>query len=180
MMATCRVQTSLLHSNIHWGEHELLRKFEEEFEERLLFASTEIIESAVPAEIADSAETSSCRTCLVSGPRVWSSRWRISVVICGWAALSALSFGEEPNFGKQIAPVIAKHCLECHSSGNPEGGLDLSNKRAAFKGGESGDAIVVGNAGESLLWQYIDDDSMPKERPSLSGTEKQAIKLWLE
>ena len=37
-------------------------------------------------------------------------------------------------FEFEIAPLLAKHCLECHDSSRKEGALDLSRKASAFKG----------------------------------------------
>ncbi len=41
-------------------------------------------------------------------------------------------------FETEIAPLLSRHCLECHDSASRQGGLDLSRKAAAFAGGESG------------------------------------------
>ena len=56
-------------------------------------------------------------------------------------------------FEKRIRPVLIQSCYKCHSgqSDEPEGGLRLDSRNALMQGGESGPAIVVGNADESLL-----------------------------
>ena len=110
--------------------------------------------------------------------------WRTSLVFTCLVALSLnsateLARGDSPDFQKQVAPIIAKRCLECHSSSNAEGGLDLAQKTLALKGGESGKAIEAGDPANSLLWQMIEDNSMPKDRPPLSDEEKQTIREWL-
>lgn len=110
--------------------------------------------------------------------------WRTSLVFTCLVALSLnsateLARGDSPDFQKQVAPIIAKRCLECHSSSNAEGGLDLAQKTLALKGGESGKAIEAGEPANSLLWQMIEDNSMPKDRPPLSDEEKQTIREWL-
>ena len=56
-----------------------------------------------------------------------------------------------------------------------EGGLDLSRREVAFKGGDSGTPIVSGNADESLIWQYVDSDEMPLDRPPLSKDQKKLL-----
>ncbi len=83
-------------------------------------------------------------------------------------------------FEREIAPLLARHCLECHDSVTKKGGLDLSRKKAAFAGGESGDAIVPGKSAASLLWEQVESDEMPKERPLLTGEEKAALKKWVD
>ena len=83
-------------------------------------------------------------------------------------------------FETQIAPLLAKHCLECHDSAIKKGGLDLSRKDAALAGGESGKVITPGPAKASLLWESVSSNEMPKDRAPLSGDEKAALKKWLE
>ncbi len=82
-------------------------------------------------------------------------------------------------FESKIAPLIADRCLECHDSAANEGGLNLSLKRTALAGGESGKVIVAGKAVESLLWESIEADDMPADRPPLSTKEKELLKNWL-
>ncbi len=87
--------------------------------------------------------------------------------------------GEMPHFEKQIAPLIAKHCLECHTQANAEGGLDLSSRLGWQKGGDSGDLTTMDAPLEGLVWQYLIDDSMPKDRPPLAKEEKELLRQWL-
>ncbi len=86
--------------------------------------------------------------------------------------------GSRPDFDRDIAPLLAERCLDCHGGPKPKGGLDLTSRRATFAGGESGPAVVAGNLDESPLWQRIDDDEMPPKKP-LSVEEKRLIKAWL-
>jgi hypothetical protein len=84
-------------------------------------------------------------------------------------------------FEAQIAPLLARHCLECHDSGAKQGGLDLSRKGAALAGGKAGRAIVPGKAAQSLLWKHVEADRMPpKDRPRLSPQEKRLLRQWLD
>ena len=75
-------------------------------------------------------------------------------------------------FERRVAPLLSKHCLECHDASTHQGGLVLSHKVLAAKGGESGAAFVPGNSAESLLWQSVESDDMPHDRPSLKSDEK--------
>lgn len=84
------------------------------------------------------------------------------------------------HFELEIAPLLANHCLECHDSATRGGELDLSKKVAAFQGGESGELLVSGKSAESLLWDYIESDEMPKDRPPLSEREKKTIREWID
>lgn len=82
-------------------------------------------------------------------------------------------------FETKVAPVIAKHCLECHDASNQKGKLDLSRKQNAFAGGKSGDTIVPGHADQSELFLSVLHDEMPDERELLSDSEKSILKKWI-
>ena len=82
-------------------------------------------------------------------------------------------------FRETIIPIFTNHCLECHDTNTREGALDLSRKDAAFKGGDSGVAIVPGNAEESNLWESVHFEDMPEDRPPLSQEEKDQIAQWI-
>ena len=83
-------------------------------------------------------------------------------------------------FERKIAPLLSKHCLECHDASNRKGELDLSSKLAAFKGGESGRVIAEGKSLESQLYEVVLDDEMPANRNPLSNDEKKLLKKWLD
>ena len=85
----------------------------------------------------------------------------------------------EDFFRSKVAPILAKHCMECHDSSVREGALDLSRKEEAFKGGDSGDAILPGNAEESLLWESVYFGDMPEDRPPLSEEEIGIVEKWI-
>lgn len=90
------------------------------------------------------------------------------------AELNAIAFNET------IAPLFARHCIECHDPAIRQGGLDLSRGTAALRGGDSGVVITAGNAEESLLWDSVATDAMPHERPPLSADEKAALRKWID
>jgi hypothetical protein len=83
------------------------------------------------------------------------------------------------HFRRHIAPLISRHCLECHNATDRRGGLDLGDWRHAAEGGESGAAIDPGKPDDSLLWQYVDSGEMPKERTPLSADEKAVLRKWI-
>jgi hypothetical protein len=86
----------------------------------------------------------------------------------------------DAHFREQVAPLIARHCLECHDTATKEGGLDLSRKEAAATGGDSGPAWESGDAEGSLLWLYVEADDMPQDRPPLAADEKKLLREWIE
>ncbi len=78
-----------------------------------------------------------------------------------------------PDFDKQIAPVLASRCLDCHSGSKPKGKLDLSHKAGASA------AIVAGKPANSALWERVAAGEMPPKKP-LSEAERKLLKEWIE
>ncbi len=83
-------------------------------------------------------------------------------------------------FETRVAPILANHCLECHEPANRKGKLDLSRRAAAIAGGSEGKAIVPGKLGDSLLWELVVKDEMPKKRTPLKADEKKILRDWIE
>ena len=81
-------------------------------------------------------------------------------------------------FDQDIAPLLAHRCLECHNTIERENGLNLSTQKSAMLGGESGEVIVSGKPGESLLWHHVRDDEMPPKKP-LPKNEKELLRRWI-
>lgn len=84
------------------------------------------------------------------------------------------------HFDEKVAPLLAKHCIECHGPDSKKARLDLSRKSAAFGGGKSGKVIVPGKPAESLLWQNVESDEMPENRPPLTADEKKVLREWID
>ena len=80
-------------------------------------------------------------------------------------------------FETKIAPLLAKHCLECHDPATAKGELDLSQKATAFA---EADLIVPGQSAKSLVWESVFKNEMPKKRPVLSTAEKALLKQWID
>ena len=86
-------------------------------------------------------------------------------------------------FARDIEPIFAKSCWNCHSADAQLADLDLSTREAALRGGEHGAAIVPGNAEQSKLYRMIaglDSISMPMDGSKLEPAEIAAIKAWIE
>src|SRR3954453_8748868 len=60
-------------------------------------------------------------------------------------------------FESKIRPVLVEHCYECHSAKSEKlkGKLQLDNREAARKGGETGPAVVPGDPDASLVLQAL-------------------------
>lgn len=77
-----------------------------------------------------------------------------------------------------MAPLLAQRCVSCHGGSEPKGGLDLSTRALALKGGDNGSAVNVTQPLESPLWQRVAANEMPPKHP-LSQAEKELLQRWL-
>lgn len=87
-------------------------------------------------------------------------------------------------FESKIRPVLASACYDCHGPEKQKAGLRLDSRDAVLKGGESGPAIVPGDAEKSLLFQTISgehpDLKMPKNADALSAVTVSAFREWIQ
>ncbi|MFO0903427.1 MAG: PSD1 and planctomycete cytochrome C domain-containing protein [Pirellulales bacterium] len=71
------------------------------------------------------------------------------------------------HFERQVRPLLAEHCWECHGAKKQESGLRLDSRAAALRGGDSGPAAVAGKPDDSPLIEAIRHTGglkMPPER----------------
>jgi hypothetical protein len=88
---------------------------------------------------------------------------------------------EPPKFETDIRPILREYCLDCHgASDNLEGSLDLRLVRLMLKGGDSGPALVRGNADASLILQRIESEEMPPGTLKVSPAKKAILRTWIQ
>ena len=90
----------------------------------------------------------------------------------------------EIDFGRDIQPILAEKCLNCHGVDNAESGLRLDNRQSALKQTESGEfAIVPQKIQESELLRRIRSSDielrMPPEGEPLTDEQIQKIGSWI-
>jgi hypothetical protein len=106
-----------------------------------------------------------------------------SLLIVGYS--SAQAAGEFAFFEKEIRPLLHKHCYKCHSTEaeKVKGGLLLDSRHGWETGGDSGPAIVPGDAEGSLLLRavsYEDGDLQMPPKYKLAEHERAALVKWVE
>lgn len=101
----------------------------------------------------------------------------------GSAVIAAnVEFFEVEFFEKDVRPLLVKHCYECHSAGDVDGGLNLDSKAGVAKGGDSGAAVVAGAPDESLLIEavrYQNQDLQMPPKGRLSDAEVAVLEKWV-
>ncbi len=88
--------------------------------------------------------------------------------------------GKWVSFTHDIAPIFYHRCVACHNARNSQGRYNMSNYDAIRSVGESGHAIVAGDAESSLLVQLIEDGSMPYDADALSDGEIDLVRRWID
>src|ERR1051325_9271854 len=88
------------------------------------------------------------------------------------------------DFAKDIQPIFAERCYNCHGPNKHEAEFRLDSKDIALKGGELGPAIVPGKSGESLLVQAVGglkpDLIMPRKGERLSSEQVGLLRAWID
>jgi len=64
-------------------------------------------------------------------------------------------------FTEQVQPLLEKHCLMCDSGELKKWGLDFTTRDGLLRGGDSGPAIVAGDAKASLLYRRVTHEQEP-------------------
>ncbi len=86
-------------------------------------------------------------------------------------------------FEKEVRPLLASRCYECHSAKSEklEGGLRLDSREAAITGGDTGPAIVPNNPAESLLIDAINYGEVYEMPPKskLPESEIAVLTKWV-
>src|SRR6266513_84814 len=87
------------------------------------------------------------------------------------------------SYTRQIKPILVDNCLECHSTEDHKGGLDVTSVANLIKGGKkAAPAISPGKPDESAVVQYLRglrEPQMPKGNPVLSEEELHLVRLWI-
>ncbi|MEX2358458.1 MAG: PSD1 and planctomycete cytochrome C domain-containing protein, partial [Pirellulaceae bacterium] len=101
----------------------------------------------------------------------------ILLVIASGNGLSA----EEPKFETDVRGIFKQHCFHCHGEEEEvAGGLDLRLVRRMAQGGDSGGAIVPGDAEASLLYERLASGEMPPEDgKQLTAAELETVRRWI-
>ncbi|MFZ4593381.1 MAG: PSD1 and planctomycete cytochrome C domain-containing protein [Verrucomicrobiaceae bacterium] len=108
-------------------------------------------------------------------------------VLCLISLLSITASAEDfAFFESKVRPVLVKHCYECHSveSGKSKGDLMLDTREGIRAGGETGPAVVPGDAARSLLLTAIKhsdpDLEMPPKEAKLPESVIADIETWIK
>ncbi|MBS1789413.1 MAG: PSD1 domain-containing protein [Acidobacteria bacterium] len=88
------------------------------------------------------------------------------------------------DFKRDIEPIFAASCYQCHGPKKAAGQLRLDVKASAMKGGISGAVILPGNSNASILLKRIlgegDEARMPMGGEALKADQIELIRKWID
>ncbi len=101
-------------------------------------------------------------------------------------AASPVKAAEEAiDFARQIKPIIADRCVECHNSESLTGNLNLQSRHLAMQKRKEGPVIVPGKPEKSLLYLTLtlpvkDRKAMPATAHRLPKSDIETVRLWIK
>jgi mono/diheme cytochrome c family protein len=100
--------------------------------------------------------------------------------VCAAPAAPA-AINEDAAFEREVRPILARHCAECHSDDLAELDLNLASVAGLLAGSETGAVLVPGKAHESLLLQVLAPNAEPHMPPDgqLADDEIATIARWV-
>ena len=90
---------------------------------------------------------------------------------------------ETVSFTKDIAPMMVRLCIRCHSGNNPSSGLSLVTFQDIMIGGDSGEVIIPGDRVNSRLFRLVgglENPRMPQGQARIRRSEYDALVKWFD
>ena len=95
------------------------------------------------------------------------SSWSVCLSVCVAAILAGTdrrAAAADATEAQVLHNIFLSHCVVCHGKWQQQAGLDLRTRDAMLRGGDSGPALVPGDAEASLVYQRIARDEMPPKK----------------
>ena len=109
------------------------------------------------------------------------------LLILGCTAVVRLNAADDSpvDFVRQIKPVLAERCVECHNSENLLGNLNLQSRALAMQKRKEGSVIVPKMPEKSPLYLVLtlppaNDKAMPATAHRLPKTDVENFRRWLD
>jgi hypothetical protein len=88
------------------------------------------------------------------------------------------------DFVRDVQPILAQNCYECHSARKHESQLRWDNKQIAMEGGEHGPDIIPGKSSDSRVIQLVaglvPDLIMPQRGDRLTAQQIGLLRAWID
>ena len=128
-------------------------------------------------------------------------RWWVCMAVMGWLCGCGIGTSvargdgvveelppasrQQVDFERDIRPLLAEHCFDCHGDFLQESGLRLDRQAILLRGGNSGEpAVIPGNSAQSqmiLLVAGVETDRvMPPSGDRLTDQEIGLLRAWID
>ncbi|MDP7061666.1 MAG: PSD1 and planctomycete cytochrome C domain-containing protein [Planctomycetota bacterium] len=91
------------------------------------------------------------------------------------------------DYARDVAPILEKHCYDCHGKYSQKAGLRLDQRAAALAGSSFGQdpVLLEGDREGSLLWQLLvaedpEERMPPKDKDAMTDAEIKLVGDWIE
>ncbi|QNI32441.1 hypothetical protein H7849_26315 [Alloacidobacterium dinghuense] len=101
----------------------------------------------------------------------------------GFSSESHVAADSVPNFNSDVAPILQKNCLACHTTSTKMGDFVMDSYDSLMKGGIHGPVIVPHDAKQSRLALMIEGKiapRMPFGADPLSAADIATIEAWID
>ncbi len=92
--------------------------------------------------------------------------------------------GGRIDYARDIQPLLAKRCNECHNGTKRKGGLALDSYADILDGGKDGPIVQPGHSADSMLMKRLrgvgDEEPMPKDDDPLPEAEIALVARWID
>ena len=112
-------------------------------------------------------------------------KYRWMLIWMSMAILPLSATAQQIEFKRDIAPILERHCWDCHNAESHEGELRLDTLGGMLEGGGSGiAAIIPGKPEQSYLIDVIShldpDLKMPPEQEKIPASEIELLRRWIK
>src|SRR5437763_798842 len=110
----------------------------------------------------------------------------VSLVLSTGLLLPALAAAADRpvDYLRDVRPVLAKNCYQCHGAKAQKGGLRVDTVAALKAGGDTGPAVAPGKSADSLLIQAVTGaegvTKMPLKKPELPAGQIALLRAWID
>lgn len=92
-----------------------------------------------------------------------------------------LMCASEPQFERDVKPVLLAHCFKCHGLEARRAGLDLRTRSLMLRGGDNGPALQLRDLKSSLIYRHVVSRYMPPDGElDLTDVQVEIIRRWVE
>ncbi len=111
--------------------------------------------------------------------------WLLLVLLDAFAPVSGAAADSPPlDYNRDVWPIFRAHCVGCHTSDDPEGGLNMQDFQAFAVGGEHGPAFTPGVPASSRLLRMAAGKQQPVMPPEgdepLTVQQLDILTAWIE